>query len=760
QAARYLAQLAVNIVDYIDNDDYMTLFLWNGTWAGAGGTPEYLFGTELPRLVINEVYAQMDNDPLDPGVANNAATYYKLNVWAELFNPFKPTPQLPTPEVYPLDQGNAKLVNLDTSDMTNMTVTNMPYQLVLIKQDTSLRRPDNSKGEPQLANILTTDGMTQCVVDDWNDPMNPATRQVLPGDGKFSGPPMGNDGFYVIGPIPNNDADPANHFLAGRNPGFATTQKSKKLSAKILPTEKDGKFSVLLRRLANPHLAFDPLGNPYITVDYIDKIYIDAGVLNGIKIDPAGADLSKTMDMGQSLGRKQPYAADMGGTQADPYDATKSQWLPQDPIYAVPPMPAPPKHTLFRHNAREETPPPNQATPNQTLKMPFDWLVHLDRAPINPIDLLHVSGYRPFELTQQFVQSRPAMIGQQDVAFLHYAPWVVEPTLLYRFLELTAVQDQMDGQATPGNGRVPGKIAINSSMFEKEILEALCDPQAVSGFTLADIATLHAKIMQSRNGPDGMPYTQDDKPFMPLGVGFVSPPDPNGQFPNGLGINDTILRDDPTVPVAPKPKLFELQNPNVTHPYKRAELLQKVYNNVTTRSNCFAVWLTVGFFEVVDETARPPKLGKEIGKSENRNIRHRMFAIIDRTHLQIRPLWFNTTDKDTGWRVVNYEPTTGEVTGQSLDPRPDLNFQTRNGAPFQIQVGTQLQVFPDTPFEETVTVTTPPVGNQFKFNLRNPLPMGFIPVGQTIISRGNPGPWQRYAVRQDPLVVPHFSIIE
>src|SRR6185369_573933 len=65
--------------------------------------------------------------------------------------------------------------------------------------------------------------------------------------------------------------------------------------------------------------------------------------------------------------------------------------------------------------------------------------------------------------------------------------------------------------------------------------------------------------------------------------------------------------------------------------YEKAEALRKVMNNITFTSNAFAVWVTVGFFEV-DASGN---VVQEIGKYENRNVRHRMFAIVDRSQLVI-----------------------------------------------------------------------------------------------------------------------------
>src|SRR5262249_43251702 len=84
---RWLAQLAVNIVDYVDNDDVMTPF----NWGTAAGSPDFtalygnqwVFGTELPHVLVNEAYAEFDNVPGETGEGKKA-TKYAVNVWVEL----------------------------------------------------------------------------------------------------------------------------------------------------------------------------------------------------------------------------------------------------------------------------------------------------------------------------------------------------------------------------------------------------------------------------------------------------------------------------------------------------------------------------------------------------------------------------------------------------------------------------------------------------------------------------------------------------
>jgi hypothetical protein len=77
-------------------------------------------------------------------------------------------------------------------------------------------------------------------------------------------------------------------------------------------------------------------------------------------------------------------------------------------------------------------------------------------------------------------------------------------------------------------------------------------------------------------------------------------------------------------------------NDSDRNPFFRYQGFQKMANLLTTQSNVYAVWITVGFFEVERTTidAGNPDgytLGPEIGADSGEIKRHRMFMILDRT---------------------------------------------------------------------------------------------------------------------------------
>src|SRR5205823_2049796 len=87
----WLAQLSVNIVDYIDEDDVMTKFHWHPT---AGNTdPNFdVYGVEMPKVVLNEVYMEVTNGDNSNqfNVNNVTANHFEVNIWAELHNTMVP----------------------------------------------------------------------------------------------------------------------------------------------------------------------------------------------------------------------------------------------------------------------------------------------------------------------------------------------------------------------------------------------------------------------------------------------------------------------------------------------------------------------------------------------------------------------------------------------------------------------------------------------------------------------------------------------
>jgi hypothetical protein len=718
---------------------------------------------------------------------------YNVNVWLELMNP-----SINESTTY---DNTAYLVN---QNKTDPNFGNPIYQVLLVNPPAvgaqSFLTPDNVLGDPLPGTVLNGNAGNAAPTDFGPLAANGLTTSVAPLNNGYSGALAGNQGFYVIGPntkglflsdIPGI-IDPiiaANQ----QNPQLPATYGSSSMTYQVplngqggnQPQAGDHKPIVLLRRLLYPSQVANPatpggqynanLGpyNPYITVDYMDsipstdsRVYTarNPGVLN-----PRFVQLGNRA----SVGRVQPY---------DSNTVLQAQ-VPQ-PKPLQPPAPNLMWNTFFRQNYVEDlagNKPPTNTSTSKTLTIPFNWLPHLDRQLISPVELMHVSAHKPHELTHTFVQG--------GVPYSQGAQWLNQNTRLFRFFEMVETQSRLPG--TVVGGRIPGKPNINT-IWDPEVFLGLVDAQPGNTFynTNAKLgnpdyyAQLLFNQMLAYRSPTGAP-TLGDQPFKSFGTTIAAGGDAldaNSLIAKALpiprGINDTILgsplgqalyiQNPLTLFGATQQPLFVPQvQPSVAgqpppypHPYQQMELLTKLHNNVTTHSNTFAVFLTIGFFEVTDETTRPVKLGPEINAAQGTNIRHRVFALVDRTNMEVfgqpvtLPVAINT-------QVAGSYPYEVQLDAVIPKSKPAVHYvEPLNGTnpnsnrTWAIQSGSVLVVDPNTANEETVMVYSKAGANLFAM-FRRPHAQG-----AQVISRGNPGPWPRYDPRVDGAVVPFFAIID
>jgi hypothetical protein len=792
-AQRWLAQLAVNIVDFIDQDDYSTPFNWDPTNAG------WVFGTELPRVVINEYYAQWDNDPLAGNLVKNGATYNaanfnRVNIWVELMNSFPTDPGDPQNGTVRLHNGTYPI-----------------YQLVCLQQAsanlTKIASPDNVLGlsDNQLAGTLTTASSPQQIVSHWGNTgagnVQPASTMIQPGYAKYNGTAGSNtNGFYVVGPqLAANQygVTPSGATLAASNPNLVSTYQSGALTFQIPvatnPTVPGTGYrpALLLQRLANPYLPpqTDPKGlnyNPYITVDYVYRVNINSGLSangnDGRIYGPTGAlnaGAPNTLVANrQAWGRVQPLAAYFLDGSAN------NQWLGQNPL--VPPA-LQPMHTFYQQNAREAPPgPPSASTPNQTLTVPFSIQYHPDRMLVSIADLLNVSGWKPHEFTQRFMDGS----ATPATRFGHRARWTDPSTRLLRAFEFFTLGSRMNGFAV--NGRIPGKVNLNtvwdpSGASLPPIFGALTDPQAANQFTAANVMTVWNNVVNNR----GASPSSSSQPFWGFGTGSWTTGDVLTSGPRG--ISSTLLRPAPasgTTTPADVPGMWDnsgtapggarlLEPPPATlpaTPLRRYEMLGKMLTNLTTRSNVYGIWVTFGFFQVNQNPNGQTLLqvGPEyVWPTLGTTLRHKMFAVVDRSQLQVWPTNNNgqamvqlqtpitlpvnngvqATFVTTPFQLMN---SSGQTIGSVTNPNTNRTWT--------LQAGAMLTIDPNTPNEETVVVQ-PGIGT-----IASSLNGVQIPVvqatfwknhakGAVVISRGNPGPWTQYDPTKDRAVVPYTASI-
>lgn len=822
-ALRYLAQVAVNMVDFIDQDGYSTPFRWWTTTGGTSAATEWVYGVEVPRLVLNEVYTQINNNPMDTGIYSDtttgvlqgtplANTFYYSNFWVELMNPF---PAIDAADTLSQSDVPARLA------INNGSTTYPVYQVVLAANSASaaLKDPRNQTGDPNFNSVGTLAGDTTTgsgtisnlpansttnlaigmTVTGNGIPANaritvinsgtsitlsgnatataagesltflsvrstvsnfPTTATVMPvGTGYATADTTGAGGFYVVGPVQTGatataTGSPIPFPTAGTtiaNPNLTVSLESPGMSIQVpLGTTITGpggtpatpQYTVVLQRLLCPGLPpntdqASPLYNPYVTVDYIDTSTSTPAVQNDFRYHDDAGPLATV-----------PVVTNFRAQERlEPWVATPIQRcaLPTSTTVTIPTTQ--PYHTFFRHNGISDTLP---AALSPQLNLPFRWLVHMDRQVVSKSELMHVSYCKPHELTQLFHQTPsaglpyayPATYSRQVV------PWTDPNTRLYRFLELVDVPSRMvgvgSGDRTPGrvnlNGVYPAVINGATPPLAHPTFQAILNNQGCNEYTSTQVDTFASTLLSSRT-PNFNQTTPSAQPAQIVG-GSDQP-----YWGLGLGASAANALCPPTQTPGIGPVLSNtLISGTTLNSYAKTDFLNKIFNNTTTRSNVFAVWLTVGFFEVDSSGA----LGAEIGVTEGRQVRHRMFAIVDRTGLTV--LNTNTTAAipapATPPPALTPTNLAGIMPASWADPRTGRTWAFRNNS-------RQVLVFePNTANQETVVATTDATGaTTATFRKGHAL-------GVPVISRGNPGPWLRYDPRQDTEVVPYYAVIE
>jgi hypothetical protein len=629
---RWLAQLSVNMVDFIDNDNFNTAFKWDTT------NTEFVFGVEQPNLLLSEAIAIAENkmpesgQTLLPPKQNDPS---EIKIWVELVNPLADTNYDATQpnyfgtkavlkangtDVYKLwvlrdaDAGTAALTfgNFGTPNFDTNTQKSTIGKIAT--PDDSSYDAKSSKKIDVLNGVATLADNTAVV------PSKTPSSATTANAGKKE--VNGNDHtrFFVIGPDDFPDTTP-----------LPVSLKAPKMTLKQDPTPADSfnvKPTFVLQRLANPFLPaqedpmqHNPAGgtyyNPYITVDFMEAGTITKFVHDRRTLDSMGVHTPIMQNTAFSYGKQDVRKSDSATSlkkQAGSGGGTDYN------------------HSFFHLN--------NDGTGPNTINggQPFDVYLHLDRTPTSLADIFNVPVCTQHELTYRFGKANSAsMADATDTQFGIKAPYghVINwrnPNLgLWRALSAFEVGSRV--YLNGGGARVPGRVNINT-IWDQKILQALAGVQSPNYSDTAQVTALWTKLQTMRTNTGVDPVTMRPKAAKPVrsfATPYLAAPTSTSGSPYAeqSGIGDTLLGviSETTANSAPD------------MPYFRNELFSKMLGNVTIRSNVFAAWATIGYFEVENEGpyngTNKAKLGRELGTDDGTAVRSKFFFVIDRSLMGI-----------------------------------------------------------------------------------------------------------------------------
>ncbi|MHB8861704.1 MAG: hypothetical protein ACYC6N_04810 [Pirellulaceae bacterium] len=316
---------------------------------------------------------------------------------------------------------------------------------------------------------------------------------------------------------------------------------------------------------------------------------------------------------------------------------------------------------------------------------PFPWLTWNNRPFVSQYELLMVSKSRSSRLPHEFDILPPAGTDYAPGSpgrFGHLLnffqtsdtvpPAAPNGSNFYRLLELVHVPSRFvdteqyvnpnvfTGTANAGTEyfhppfnrishyRDPGRINLNT-IYDEGIWRAILAGHPNPGWP---------NFVSSRRGyggasanildPDSDVPSFFTNPFRPVGAGLLVPLSAGPNRLDRQEVETTLLRST-SIPYTANPSTPLLRNQSDNaynhtdrNPYFRYQGIERLGNLVTTRSNVYAIWITMGYFEVeaspdahtqIGLQTHPDgfRLSKELGSDVGTVKRHRAFFIVDRT---------------------------------------------------------------------------------------------------------------------------------
>jgi hypothetical protein len=586
-----MAQWAVNVVDFRDADSAMTRFVYDRNPAD-GWMPDpndAVWGAERPELLINEALAWKSDSGLHGGV------------YISLHHPW-------SSKALDGDQLAPAGAKPETSSSTDPDAVDPALDATTPKNVLNLdARGGNDNDSPiwrlRVANkIVRLDAPPNDQAkgaEYWSKPANnnPSANREVPPDGSFC--VYGESKAPAGGAVDVTTAFPAAAQLKIDMQGS---------SAASLTPGNAATITIILERLADPTQMYDPTTNDYLEIDRVESVAVVDRTPNPVTNQPLEGYAKQYRKVDSST---------PGTFWKRVFDL--AQKLPADPISVDKPTASPRVACMPWLNR------PYISAAELALVPPWDSATLLDQysgfTGNGMLDVLAGELFPP-----------PATPEQKAVFLTNLLETVTVPS---RFSGLATTVDEYPtggnpfaGAANPGRDPGLDKLPINQ-------LSGYREPGRVNLNTASDQRVWEAAVLRGPRPSGTAAVSNTALEWSTSTLGRPAGPSQATTAPPAASTFQLLgLKGGATVPTMVADTADPGPDP-AGNPQFQYLTATRLANVATPRSNVFAVWVTVGFFQwdetaktfILDTNGNPVEVGADTGDVQ----RHRGFFIFDRS---------------------------------------------------------------------------------------------------------------------------------